>query len=250
MSRCLEYLEEIASMSELDRVWQLLCHEMDGYGFDRLIYGYNRFGTEKFVGPWQDALILSNLDPDFLKVFVESEYYLHAPLAEWALNNTGARSWDYLSKSFDTLTEKQREVVQHNIENGLTAGYSISFMTSSTRTRAAMAMAARPGLSQDDVDAIWARHGREISVITNMTHLKIISLPHVNEHNKLSPRQREVLNWVADGKTSQDIATIMGVSVATVEKHLRLVREKLDVETTAQAVLKASFWNQMFTVGG
>jgi LuxR family transcriptional regulator len=38
----------------------------------------------------------------------------------------------------------------------------------------------------------------------------------------------------------------MGLTAATVEKHLRLAREALDVDTTAQAVLKASFQNQIF----
>jgi LuxR family transcriptional regulator len=35
---------------------------------------------------------------------------------------------------------------------------------------------------------------------------------------------------------------------ATVEKHLRLAREALAVETTAQAVLKATMQNQMFVI--
>ncbi len=248
MSRSLEYLEEIGRLTELDRVWRLLCGELAQYGFDRLIYGYNRFGTAHSPGPWQDALILSNMDRDYLKVFVEEDYYLHAPLTEWALNNVGARSWDYLAHAFASMSPKQRAVVEHNLAHGLSAGYSIAFATASPRSRAALAMAARAGLSQADVNAIWARHGREIGVIATMTHLKIISLPHDNERARLSRRQQEVLNWVADGKTCQDIATILGVSVPTVEKHLRLAREKLDVETTPQAVLKASFWNQMFVL--
>jgi LuxR family transcriptional regulator len=35
---------------------------------------------------------------------------------------------------------------------------------------------------------------------------------------------------------------------ATVEKHLRLAREALDVDTTAQAILKASTQNQFFLI--
>ena len=42
------------------------------------------------------------------------------------------------------------------------------------------------------------------------------------------------------------IAILMGLTTATVEKHLRLAREALSVETTAQAVLKAALHNQMF----
>jgi LuxR family transcriptional regulator len=36
----------------------------------------------------------------------------------------------------------------------------------------------------------------------------------------------------------------MGVSVPTIEKHLRLAREKLGVDTTAQAIAKITFLNQ------
>jgi LuxR family transcriptional regulator len=62
----------------------------------------------------------------------------------------------------------------------------------------------------------------------------------------LTARQREVLGWVGDGKTVQDIALLIGLTPATVEKHLRLARAALNVETTAQAVLKAAFQNQIF----
>ena len=64
----------------------------------------------------------------------------------------------------------------------------------------------------------------------------------------LTRRQREALQWVGDGKTTQDIAQIMGLTQATIEKHLRLARDALNVETTAQAVLKAAFQNQMFVL--
>ena len=50
------------------------------------------------------------------------------------------------------------------------------------------------------------------------------------------PPEGEVLDVVGDGRTGQNIASPMGLSAATVEKHLRLARGALDVETTAQAV--------------
>jgi len=51
---------------------------------------------------------------------------------------------------------------------------------------------------------------------------------------------------VADSKTTQDIAILMGVSAAMIEKHLRLARDTLDVKTTAQAVAKAAMLNMIF----
>ena len=109
-------------------------------------------------------------------------------------------------------------------------------------------MTARPGMSQDDVDAIWDEHGRDIHLMNNVAHLKILTLPYSGPNRALTPRQREALEWVGDGKTTQDIAVLMGLTSATVEKHLRLAREALSVETTAQAVLKAAMQNQMFVL--
>ena len=83
--------------------------------------------------------------------------------------------------------------------------------------------------------------------MNNVFHLKQLTLA-CSGARELTQRQREVLQWVGDGKTAQDIALLMGLTAATVEKHLRLAREALDVETTAQAVLKAAFYNQMFTI--
>ncbi|KTF08268.1 hypothetical protein MGSAQ_000238 [marine sediment metagenome] len=39
---------------------------------------------------------------------------------------------------------------------------------------------------------------------------------------------------------------ILGITAATVEKHMRLAREALGVETTPQAVLKAHVTHQLF----
>ena len=82
-------------------------------------------------------------------------------------------------------------------------------------------------------------------IIAGVAHLKILSLPIPKQ--MLTKRQREVLEWVADGKTVMDTAQILGLNRATVEKHLRLAREALGVDTTPQAVLKASFHNQIYT---
>ena len=84
--------------------------------------------------------------------------------------------------------------------------------------------------------------------MNNICHLKIMTLPYSAPSRTLTKRQKEALEWVGDGKTTQDIALLMGLTQATVEKHLRLARESLNVETTAQAVLKAALQNQMFVI--
>lgn len=56
----------------------------------------------------------------------------------------------------------------------------------------------------------------------------------------LTPRETEVLAWLAKGKTNRDIADILGMSHRTVNKHLEHIFEKLGVETRAAAAALAS----------
>lgn len=55
----------------------------------------------------------------------------------------------------------------------------------------------------------------------------------------LTPRESEVLAWVAKGKTNADIGTILGLSDRTVQKHLEHIYQKLGVETRTTATVRA-----------
>lgn len=56
---------------------------------------------------------------------------------------------------------------------------------------------------------------------------------------RLTPREREVLRWVAVGKSDAQIAAILGCSVRTVQKHLEHVYIKLGVENRTAAAMCA-----------
>lgn len=55
----------------------------------------------------------------------------------------------------------------------------------------------------------------------------------------LSPKQAETLLWVAQGKSNAEVAVILGVSEATVKKHLEHIFGKLGVEKRGAASLLA-----------
>jgi DNA-binding NarL/FixJ family response regulator len=50
----------------------------------------------------------------------------------------------------------------------------------------------------------------------------------------LTPRQREVLQLVAEGKGTKQIATLLNISVKTVEFHKFRLMEELDMHSTAE----------------
>jgi two-component system, NarL family, response regulator NreC len=52
----------------------------------------------------------------------------------------------------------------------------------------------------------------------------------------LTPRERQVLQLVAEGKTTKEVAVVLGVSVKTAESHRTRLMDKLDVHETASLV--------------
>lgn len=242
-----DYLTAITNAPTVEALWEMHCDRMESFGFDRLIYGFTRYRTATSLGDPQDMVILSNHNPDYVRAFVDEGLYFHAPMVHWALEHEGACSWSIIAamEQSGTLTPAERKVVEYNHKLNVRAGYTISFKSVSLRSKGAIALCAHKDLSQKEVDEIWAARGDDIVLMNNVAHLKLITLPYTRSR-PLTKRQREVLEFVGDGKTTSDIAMLLGLTPATIEKHLRLAREAMDVETTAQAVLKASFQNQMF----
>lgn len=245
-----EELNALITAHSVEALWDMHTRHMATYGFDRLIYGFTRYMTPNSLGDPDDFVLLSNHSEAYMKRFMGEGLYFNAPMVRWALENDGARSWSLLQDMIETgaLTPEERKVLEFNRSMDVVAGYSISFKSVSSRAKGAIALTARPGMTQAEVDEIWARHGEDILLLNNLTHLRILTLPYTGPARTLTSRQREVLEWVGDGKTVQDTALLMGLTPPTVEKHLRLARQALNVETTAQAVLKAAFQNQIFVV--
>lgn len=55
---------------------------------------------------------------------------------------------------------------------------------------------------------------------------------------ELSERERQIMTWVAQGKTNPEIGCILRISEFTVKNHMKSIFSKLDVTNRAQAVAK------------
>lgn len=59
---------------------------------------------------------------------------------------------------------------------------------------------------------------------------------HETVAQKLTPRQREILQLIAEGNSTKDIARKLDLSVKTVETHRANLMERLDVHDVAGLV--------------
>lgn len=250
MTECsiLPLLNRLAAAASIDEAWNLGTAHFATLGFGRVNYGFTRFKHLKTIGDPEDALYLSTCEADYVKRYFHGGHYARTPVFRWAERSSGICTWTWVNEAYEAgrLSADEAEAVRQNAAMGVTAGMSVSFPEVLSRSKGALGLIADPGLDHAAVDRIFALRREEILAVANMMHLAIVHLPQLSRHRALSPRQREALEWVADGKTTQDVALLMGVSPAMVEKHLRLAREALAVETTAQAVAKGALLNMIF----
>jgi len=60
-----------------------------------------------------------------------------------------------------------------------------------------------------------------------------------SQRESLTTREKEVLRLMAEGVSSRDIASKLGISYATVRTHIRSLDAKLGVHSKVQAIVKA-----------
>jgi DNA-binding CsgD family transcriptional regulator len=101
---------------------------------------------------------------------------------------------------------------------------------------------APPRLRQEEDDVvIEIATGRSDPPCTLIVHERMTRQHTSAGTLGLTSREREVLTWVANGKTNAETATILKVSGRTVQKHLEHIFDKLGVDnrTAAAACLRA-----------
>ena len=68
--------------------------------------------------------------------------------------------------------------------------------------------------------------------------LRLVPLP-ADPELQLGKREQEILTHLAQGFLYKEIAAKLGISIDTVRSHIRIIYEKLQVRTRAEALLKA-----------
>ena len=90
------------------------------------------------------------------------------------------------------------------------------------------------------IDHLAGSTTRPTDSLTTIPHVRSISS---ETHTALTPREREVHHWLSEGKSNDEIATILGISPHTVKNHLDHIFQKLGVENRLAAItaLRPSF---------
>ncbi|MFB2593597.1 LuxR C-terminal-related transcriptional regulator [Paracoccus sp. p4-l81] len=237
------------------QVGRLLIRELGAFGIDGIVYAYRRVVAGRQMQLAGRTHLIAHHEPRFLAELFSDGHFARFWTDYGSNLPRGVTSWRDLVRraeersSAASLLEGRTLWLRH----GLRAGYLIVLQPPGQH-HGLMSLAAS-GLRQHQLEQVWVDQGAVIHALCQIAHLRITTMPppdgrFAGHDPTLSPRQREVLEWVAVGKTVADVAAILGLRPATVEKHLRLARQMLGAETTTQAVMTATLRDHIFNLPG
>jgi DNA-binding NarL/FixJ family response regulator len=76
---------------------------------------------------------------------------------------------------------------------------------------------------------------------------KRLYLPQEGRISVLTPREKEVLSLIADGRSNPEIAETLNITKNTVKSHLTHIYSALGIHTRTQAAVR---WHRAVTAGG
>lgn len=78
------------------------------------------------------------------------------------------------------------------------------------------------------------RLGRQINDTVVQGYVELARSRDSSAFSRLSPREREVLQLLAEGKSTKEMADDLCVSIKTIETHRRQIMDKLDLHSVAE----------------
>ncbi len=165
--------------------------------------------------------------------------YRHDPCAALCRNTAHPFLWSDIGKEGLEVSAQRvmDEAAEFGLRQGICVPIHVPFALPAVITVSGEAMELEPAVRQ--IVQILARQALE-SVLRTQTDR------HHSQKPLLSEREREVLRWVADGKTSWEVSRILSISQHTVLTHQRNAKQKLEAVNNVHAVVKAILRQEIY----
>ncbi|WP_265500485.1 helix-turn-helix transcriptional regulator [Paracoccus beibuensis] len=237
------FIERLLDARKIPEIREIFITGVNSFGFDHALYAAYFMLTVPQALVRERPVILMNLPDALLAKAQQLGPFEQDPWVQWVLDHDGDIS------AHDLQRQRRSPSLELATRHGFGAAHIVSLRHKVLHSAGGVILLPGHGADQERLEHLWDKAGRDLRVLCWVMHMRVATMHRKAVAATLTPRQREVLGWRSAGKTVSEIATILGITPATVEKHMRLAREALGVETTPQAVLKAHVTNQLFQPG-
>lgn len=228
----IERSKQVSSLEELGAAFQAATKSL---GFDY----YACVSCVEFGALPEGSVFLADYPDDWTKYYLEQEYERTDPILQVSLKEHMPFNWDN-KINHRVLTPEQTEMMGEAEDAGLLYGVTVPIHI----------VGAFPGAvnvvgDNRDIDPAAEHAIHLMSVYLHDAALRVATQNNAQPKAvaKLTPREKECLQWVAAGKTDWEISSILSIAERTVHTHVESAKSKLGVSTRVQAVVKAFLTN-------
>lgn len=197
--------------------------------FEHVAYGFQ--AAYPLTHP--PIIVFTNCPPAWQRRYAEAGYVRIDPTVAHARRSTTPLLWrDEVFVSAPTLWAEAQE-------HGLRVGWSQSCLSEVGSLGMLVLWRNQTPLSADEL----AAHEPQMRWLVQVAHTafnKLLVQQSASRLHALTPREREVLQWTADGKSAQDIADILTLSKSAVDFHIKNAMHKLQTSNKTAAVARAA----------
>ncbi|KQV35243.1 MULTISPECIES: helix-turn-helix transcriptional regulator [unclassified Rhizobium] len=195
-------------------------------------FGFNHFMIARFpLGEHQrfaERLVLSSWPADRVRRYDQAAVFGASPLVE-RLRHTKLPVFDDTAGLMQPASAEKSDLswdgMGWTLAVHLHTTYGESFIATLSGVRAAP--------DQNEAALIY------VALVGLFEHLERTFEAGASARDKLSAREIECLRWAAAGKSSDEIAIILGISVYTVSSYFKTATRKLDAVNRMQAIARA-----------
>lgn len=185
----------------------------------------------------ESAIVHSNYSPQWRERYDRDGFAYIDPTVSHCLSSSTPLIWDGTTFSTSAQQTLYEQASAHGLRHGVAlpmhgpcGEFGVLCFASASLPDAARRAASLAALPKLSLIRDYA--------MASVAQLRDVGACHA-EPPRLTRRELEVLQWVTVGKSSWEIAKITNCSEATVNFHLANVRQKFNVNTRQQAVVKA-----------
>lgn len=230
------FVEKSNNTQTVDELFDCVDTFSSQMGLDRVLYSL--MTDHPSINQKAGHGVVRSYPEDWMSFYFEKGYEDIDPVRQYITSwRHGPFFWDQLAQVY-SLSAEEKRVLDEAKEAKLLDGIAVPLHSAGGEV-AAMGFASSDGGVEIDKNML--------SFLNAVAHqFNVAYRGQVSQESntpyagiRLTAREKEVLNWVATGKSNWEIAEALTVSQHTVDFHLRNIFKKLNVTSRIAAVVKA-----------
>lgn len=180
-----------------------------------------------------ETLIIANHWPaEWTDRYRTNRYFKDDPVSLWSFARSTPFTWAE-AQAGTPETARTRQIKEEAKDMGMVDGIGFPmFDPANWQSVVSLAADAPVILTKKEAGVIY------LASVMAQSQAVELSRTTRNAHQELTVREKDVLTWMAHGKSLWEAAMILGISEATVKIHLAAIRTKLGATNTTHAVAR------------